>query len=73
MQEHRKSAWAGIAMRRSFCGLILLAGLGIFASHALADAECGDTEPPKETKGKCPVGYKYSAGIRAAPRLVAGK
>jgi len=72
MQEHRKSAWAGIAMRRSFCGLILLAGLGIFASHALADAECGDTEPPKETKGKCPVGYKYSARHKGCAKVSCG-
>ena len=61
MLEHRKSARAN-AVRRAWLGaVVLLAGLGVLAGRALADAECGDTEPPKATKGACPAGYKYSA------------
>ena len=52
--------------------LCLLLGLCIAAGHALADAECGDTEPPKASKGKCPVGYKYSAKHSGCAKVSCG-
>ena len=52
--------------------MFLLIGLSVAAGHAFADAECGDTEPPKETKGKCPVGYKYSAKHSGCAKVSCG-
>src|SRR6478752_4757029 len=61
MLEHRKSARAN-AVRRAWLGaVVLLAGLGVLTGRTLADAECGETEAPKATKGAWPAGYKYSA------------
>jgi len=72
MLEHRKSARAN-AVRRAWLGaVVLLAGLGVLAGRALADAECGDTEPPKATKGACPAGYKYSAKKKGCANVSCG-
>jgi hypothetical protein len=72
MLEHRKSARAN-AVRRAWLGaVVLLAGPGVLAGRALADAECGDTEPPKATKGACPAGYKYSAKKKGCAKVSCG-
>jgi hypothetical protein len=41
----------------------------VVAGHAFADAEGGYTEPPKATKGKCPVGYKYNAKHKGCAKV----
>jgi len=41
-------------------GVILLAAFALAGGRALAEADCGDDEPPKPTKGSCPAGFKYS-------------
>jgi len=52
---------------------MLLLSLGIAGGHALADADCGDTEPPKASpKGKCPAGHKYSAKTEACVKVSCG-
>ena len=51
---------------------MLLLGLGVVGGHALADADCGDTEPPKATKGKCPAGHKFSAKTKACVKVSCG-
>jgi tetratricopeptide (TPR) repeat protein len=38
----------------------------------LADADCGDAEPPKAAKGKCPTGYKYSATKKSCVKVSCG-
>ena len=48
----------------------LLAGLGVLAGRTLADAECGDTEPPKA--GACPAGYKYIAKKKGCAKVSCG-
>jgi len=50
----------------------LLLGLAVAGGRALADAECGDSEPPKATKGKCPAGHKYSAETKACVKVSCG-
>jgi hypothetical protein len=65
MLQHRRSATAKTARLLWLGAFLLLLGLGAVAGRALADAECGDTEPPKATKGKCPAGYKYPTGQKA--------
>jgi len=57
---------------RSGFFLLLLLGLGVVASRALADADCGVTEPPKDAKGKCPAGYKYSARKKSCAKISCG-
>jgi tetratricopeptide (TPR) repeat protein len=53
--------------------LCVLLGLGVFAGHALADADCGESEPPKASpKGKCPAGFKYSAKTKACAKVSCG-
>ena len=52
---------------------MLLLSLGIAGGHAFADADCGDTEPPKASpKGKCPAGHKYSAKTKACVKVSCG-
>jgi tetratricopeptide (TPR) repeat protein len=58
--------------RRWLGAFVLLLGLGIAGGHALAEADCGDVEPPKETKGKCPVGYKYSSKHKGCAKVSCG-
>ena len=61
------------AVRRAWLGaIVLLAGLGVLAGRALAAAECGDSEPPKATKGACPAGYKYSAKKKGCAKVSCG-
>jgi tetratricopeptide (TPR) repeat protein len=52
--------------------LYLSLGLCVAAGHALADADCGDSEPPKAAKGKCPAGYKYSAKTKGCAKVSCG-
>lgn len=61
-----------IMARSIWLGGMLLLSLGIVGGHALADADCGDTEPPKATKGKCPAGHKYSAKTKACVKVSCG-
>ena len=59
--------------RSHLFALCVLLGLGAFAGQALADADCGDTEPPKASpKGKCPAGYKYSAKTKHCAKVSCG-
>jgi tetratricopeptide (TPR) repeat protein len=67
----RKRAPANMA-RSIWLGGMLLLSLGIAGGHALADADCGDTEPPKATKGKCPAGHKYSDKTKACVKVSCG-
>jgi tetratricopeptide (TPR) repeat protein len=63
--RHRSRLWLFV--------LCVLLGLGVVASRALADADCGDTEPPKASpKGKCPAGYKYSAKTKHCAKVSCG-
>lgn len=63
--RHRSRPWLFV-----LCALL---GLGVLASHALADADCGDSEPPKASpKGKCPAGYKYSAKTKGCVKVSCG-
>jgi tetratricopeptide (TPR) repeat protein len=48
---------------------IVVVGLAVAGGRALADADCGDAEPPKATKGKCPAGHKYSARTKACVKV----
>jgi tetratricopeptide (TPR) repeat protein len=41
--------------------VMLLAALALAGGRAMAEADCGDDEPPKPTKSACPAGYKYSS------------
>jgi tetratricopeptide (TPR) repeat protein len=70
--KYRMWAKANTAPSLWLGAFVLLAGLGVVAGHAFADAECGDTEPPKATKGKCPVGYKYSARHKGCAKVSCG-
>jgi tetratricopeptide (TPR) repeat protein len=47
-------------------------GLAAMGGRALADAECGDSEPPKASKGKCPAGHKFSAKAKACVKVSCG-
>ena len=49
--------------------MLLLLGVAIVGGRALADADCGDSEPPKAAKGKCPAGYKYSAKTKGCAKV----
>lgn len=64
------------AMRTQWTGLFVATALGLgvamVAGRALADAECGDAEPPKATKGKCPAGHKYSAKTKGCIKVSCG-
>jgi tetratricopeptide (TPR) repeat protein len=51
---------------------MVLLGLSFACGRALADADCGDTEPPKDTKGKCPSGYKFSAKTKSCVKVSCG-
>src|SRR6476661_5617736 len=51
---------------------IVVVGLAVAGGRALADADCGDSEPPKATKGKCPAGHKYSARTKACVKVSCG-
>ena len=55
--------------------LVLMLGLAVAASRALADADCGITEAPSgakgkshESKGKCPSGTNTALRKRAASK-----
>jgi tetratricopeptide (TPR) repeat protein len=52
--------------------LLMLLGLSLAGGKALADADCWDADPPKESKGKCPTGYKYSAKKKACVKVSCG-
>jgi hypothetical protein len=59
--------------------LVLILGLAVAGSRALADADCGGSEPPSETKGKsheskgrCPSGTKYSAVKKSCVKVSCG-
>jgi tetratricopeptide (TPR) repeat protein len=59
--------------------LVLMLGLAVAASRALADADCGITEAPSgakgkshESKGKCPSGAKYSAAKKSCVKVSCG-
>ena len=52
--------------------VLLLLGVAIVGGRALADADCGDSEPPKAAKGKCPAGYKYSAKRKGCAKVSCG-
>jgi tetratricopeptide (TPR) repeat protein len=52
--------------------LLMLLGLSLACGTALADADCWDTDPPKESKGKCPVAYKYIAKKKACVKVSCG-
>jgi hypothetical protein len=69
MLQHRISARANTARTLWLGGFILLAGLGLVAGRALADAECGDSEPPKATKDKCTGSYKYNAKHKGCAKV----
>jgi tetratricopeptide (TPR) repeat protein len=72
MPDFRRSAQAAPTRPLWLGVLILLLGLGI-AGRALADAECGDSEPPNATKGnKCPAGHKFSAKTKACVKVSCG-
>ena len=68
----RERALANVA-RSMWLGSMLLLSLGVAGGNALADADCGDTEPPKASpKGKCPAGHKYSAKTKACVKVSCG-
>lgn len=59
--------------------LVLMLGLALAGSRALADADCGITEAPSgakgkshESKGKCPSGTKYSAAKKSCVKVSCG-
>ena len=72
MLKHRTKASANTARSPWLGALLLLLGLIVAGGYALADADCGDTEPPKATKGKCPAGYKYSSKQKGCAKVSCG-
>lgn len=52
--------------------VLLLLGVAIVSGRAQADADCGDSEPPKAAEGKCPAGYKYSVKTKGCAKVSCG-
>jgi tetratricopeptide (TPR) repeat protein len=58
------------AWRRAWrYGAIACAALALAGGHAMAEADCGDDEPPQQTKSGCPAGYKYSAKKKGCAKV----
>ena len=73
MVEHRGPAPANTVRSMWLGAMLLLLGVAMVSGRALADADCGESEPPKaSSKGKCPAGFKYSAKTKGCVKVSCG-